>query len=61
MPKKQGRTWVEVEVDIDTLFWLFMKAHEEDTTFNKLVNKLFRKYINELETKDKKIASNKHR
>ena len=56
MPKY---TEVELSLSKSTLLWLFMKAHKEDITLNKLINKLLVEYIDELEAKEN--ASNKGR
>lgn len=61
--KKEKTVKVNIELNKDVLFYLFMEAHKKDITLNALVNKLLKDYIDELETaeklKNKKQAKSK--
>ena len=39
------KTTIEVDLDDDVLFKLFMLAHKQDITFNQLVENILREYL----------------
>ena len=53
-------TKVQIEIEKEILFNLFMLAHNRNITLNKLVNDILEEYINDMEMEEKHIKKSKY-
>ena len=59
MITKEKYVKVDLTLEKEVLFWLFMEAHKKDTTFNKLVEKILKEEISRLEKVEAKKIEKK--
>ena len=52
-------TKVQIEIEKEILFNLFVLAHNRNITLNKLVNDILEEYINDMEMEEKLISLKK--
>ena len=45
-----GRVTVELDLENDLLFELMLEAHRQDTTLNKLIEKILREFVEQHRT-----------